>query len=388
MRILLLNHNPQHFGTYYRCWFLAQEIAAYGHDVTLICASGREFTLSIRSKRERPHLTVLTLPRVKYHKYFTGQLVRLLITCAHLLRHTYDILHAFTVAQPQIGVPAYVYHRTGRGRLLVDWDDLWSGEGFGRYHPWPVRWVLQTFERRIPRLADRVTVVSRFLERQALAAGVAPERIVWLPNGVNMAALRSQDRREARAALNLEVEANLVVAVGNTYTRGLQLLLDGFERLRGRLPGAQLLLVGAVTIPKHDLERFGASLRVVGSRPYEEALQYLAAADVLALPMARDPIEEARFPIRLGDYLAAGRPIVSNAVGEVKRVLAEHECGLATDPDSAGGLADAMLMVLQDPLLAAEYGKRAHEAARELAWPKIGAQLEATYRRVLGEEAA
>src|SRR3990172_3883346 len=251
MRVLMLNHNQEQFGTYFRCRFLAEEMAKRGHQVTLVCASGKSFSVRIERRRLSDNLTLVTLPRIRYHKYFTGQLVRMVIACVHVLRHSYDVVHAFTVAQPQIGIPAYLYHRTKRGGLVVDWDDLWGRDGFGRYHARPIRWVLETFERRIPLLADKVTVVSHFLKKEAIKAGVPFGRIVLLPNGVNQEAIQSEDRLSARATLNLPEEMKLVVSLGNTYTEGLELLLKGFQRVRTQLPAAQLVLVGAVSVPKH-----------------------------------------------------------------------------------------------------------------------------------------
>ena len=90
---------------------------------------------------------------------------------------------------------------------------------------------------------------------------------------------------------------------------------------------------------------------------------YLSAADILALPMEDNPVEEARFPIRLGDYLCAGRPIVSNAVGEVKYYLEEYNAGLTSPPDSPRKFADNILKVLRNKKLADELSKNARKLA-------------------------
>jgi hypothetical protein len=138
-RIVFLNHNQEQFGTYYRCFFLAKGLSEKGYKVTMLCASGKDFDLRVRKKRINDRFQIITLPRVKYHTFFTGQIeLRLPITLLYILFARYDMCHAFTVAQPQIGIPAWVAKKIRKKKLIVDWDDAW-GDGFALHHPAMVR---------------------------------------------------------------------------------------------------------------------------------------------------------------------------------------------------------------------------------------------------------
>ena len=77
----------------------------------------------------------------------------------------------------------------------------------------------------------------------------------------------------------------------------------------------------------------------------------MSAAEVLILPMEENDIEEARFPMRFADYLCANRPIVSNAVGEVKFYLEKYEAGLVSPPKSSELLATNIAACLDNPEL-------------------------------------
>lgn len=384
LRILILNHNPEHYGTYFRCYRLGRELARRGHLVTMVCASGRSFDLHLRRQvvvGSGGRMTLLTLPRVKYHRYFTGQLVRLLLTLPIVIYGHYDVVHAFTMAQPQIAIPAILRRVLGRTPLVVDWDDLWGG-GFAEAHAFPVRRVLSASERLSLRFADWVTVVSQSLYERSLRYGVPEAHISVVPNGCDVNSFPLRAREQARAVLGFDAEGPLVVSVGNTYTSSLDKLLGAFEHVLQRRTEARLVFVGT-TIPTEVATSHTMAMHSIistGPLPFEEAVHYMCAADVLALPMANDPIEIARFPIRFVDYLTSGRPIVSNAVGEVRKYLTVYKCGLAAPVDDIPGFGEALLQVVSDQQLAFALGKRARDLASGLlSLERVTSQVERVY---------
>ena len=86
----------------------------------------------------------------------------------------------------------------------------------------------------------------------------------------------------------------------------------------------------------------------------------LAAADVLLLPLTNVALNRARYPHKLSDYVAAGRPLVACDVGETGRLLRRYGFGQlsAATPEA---FADAM----------------AHVAAEPARWPSLGAETRA-----------
>jgi len=387
MRILILNHNNENYGTYFRCFFLGKYLAMRGHTVTMLCASGRNFDFLIRSKKINSNFKIITLPRVRYHKYFTGQLeLRLPVLLVFVLFYRYDILHAFTVAQPQIGIPAWIAKKIRGKKLVIDWDDLWGG-GFSEEHPFPIKQVLCFFETKIPFIADRVTVASEYLLNRAQEIGLDPKIIYKIPNGANIGEIQPLDKDKSRELCNLPKNENLIVAVGNTYTKSLNLLFDAFGKVLQKMPNTRLVMVGLVDIPDDLRKKYSEVLDktiLTGSKPFREVPAYMASADVLVLPMADNNIEKARFPMRFGDYLCSGRPIVSNAVGEVKYYLENYNCGLTSPPWDASRMAENMIKVLKGNSsnnndLGINARKLAHDV---LSWDKVVENLDKIYREM------
>lgn len=385
-KILFLTTIYENYGGYYRCINLGKHLVKKGFKVEFICASGRNFDLKIRRKKLAENLTLITLPRIKYHQFFTGQLLRMVISCFQVLIYDYDLFHAFTVSQPQSGVPAWVAKKIRGKKLVVDWEDLWGG-GFAERCPFPVKQVLTFFEIKIPPVADYVTVVSRFLRKKAEDLGLDPRKTALIPNGANIAQIKVLVQKRARAKLGLKLNEKIVVAVGHTYLDSLGILFKAFKAVLKKHPEARLVMVGGVVVPEKFqslYEDIKNNLVLTGKRPFSEVPYYLAAADVLTLPMDDDPIERARFPMRLGDYLAAGRPIVSNAVGEVKYYLEKYQCGLTSPPTDPAKMAEKILYLFNHPEKAKQLGKKARALAEgDLDWDKIVSDLASVYQKVI-----
>src|SRR5260221_7964599 len=177
---------------------------------------------------------------------------------------------AAVVMADMLGVPAVVKLHGSDMNVVARW-------------PGPQR----RLEWALPR-AERVVAVSRPLAECAAELGVARERIDVVPNGIDRSAFRPRDRREARRALGLPLEAPLVLYLGHlSEEKGAFDLLRAFHARRESLRGAELILV-ADGAEASECQAFARELGVpasfVGAQPHESIPAFLAACDVLSLP--------------------------------------------------------------------------------------------------------
>jgi glycosyltransferase involved in cell wall biosynthesis len=90
-------------------------------------------------------------------------------------------------------------------------------------------------------------------------------------------------------------------------------LLTGLAQ---RMPDVQFVLVGACSLPEGWCDE--ANVHLLGQRAYEDVPSYMAACDVLIMPWNDSTWIKACNPVKLKEYLAVGRPVVSSPFDELE----------------------------------------------------------------------
>lgn len=187
-----------------------------------------------------------------------------------------------------------------------------------------------------------------------------------------------------RASLNIEPHQKVVLYSG-TFERyqGLTLLLKAVPDVLAQEPDAVFVLVGvdgehaAARIAKIAHEIPGHHLRLVARQPREKIPEYFALAEVLVSTR----IYGGNLPLKVFDYLAAGRPIVATDIPSHRSVLTE-ERAILVEPEP-GALARAIIRVLRDPDLAHRMAMAGKEfAVRRLAWGRFVGSVAELYQSI------
>ena len=206
--------------------------------------------------------------------------------------------------------------------------------------------ISKRLTRPVLHAAQRILVVSEDLGRVAARDYDAdPARIRAIPNGCDATIFHPQSRADARAALGIDADAELVVYVGRLVPeKGLRELLDAMAALAPQRPKLQLALIGEGPMRAELDARIAADpalrVRLPGSQGPHEVARWMAASDLVTLPSYSEG-----HPNVLVEALACGRPVVATPVGGIPEVV-DADCGLlvpARDPAAlAGGLRDAL----------------------------------------------
>lgn len=197
------------------------------------------------------------------------------------------------------------------------------------------------------RTVDAAKVPGPDGARVARKYGIPSDRIFPVTQSVDVAHYASggsadaRDRARSLRAL-LPPEGPQFVCVGRLWKgKGLDYLLDAFERLVRTHPTASLLLIGD-GVDEAEYRRSAATIRNVAFAGFVQPVDlpaYYHEADVLVFSTLGDPhglvVEEA---------MAAGLPVISTtAAGDIRLRLPYGEAGLIVPPADSGALADAML---------------------------------------------
>lgn len=221
--------------------------------------------------------------------------------------------------------------------------------------------VSRRLTRPVLHAAQRILVVSEDLGRVAARDYDAdPARIRAIPNGCDATIFHPRDRSEARAALGIDADAELVVYVGRLVPeKGLRELLDAMATLAPQRPKLRLALVGEGPMRAELDAKVAAdpTLRVhlPGAQGPHEVARWMAASDLVTLPSYSEG-----HPNVLVEALACGRPVVATPVGGIPEVV-DADCGLlveARDPVAlAAGLRDALERQWDDGALSRRFSR-------------------------------
>jgi glycosyltransferase involved in cell wall biosynthesis len=164
--------------------------------------------------------------------------------------------------------------------------------------------------------------------------------------------------------------------VGVLNRSDAQLLWETWRIVHERRSDARLILIGN---PRCQVPRDESIVRSgFVSRDMLQTL--MAACDLMILPLKDNIASRGRWPSKLNDYLAAGRPTVATAVGDCRELFANHRIG-QTAADDPSALAAAVLALLDQPAECRSMGKAARRLAEEqFAWPILTARLDAHYQ--------
>jgi glycosyltransferase involved in cell wall biosynthesis len=251
-----------------------------------------------------------------------------------------------------------------------------------------VQAVLRKCEAWLLQRADAVVSSAGLLQKVAATAPGTPAREWHFPSAPTDPA--PAGNRALRAQLEIQPDAQVVLFAGTFEPyQGLSTLLGAAGRVLQAVPNAVFVLVGgdhdAVEALRRDARRLGlnGAVRLVERRPRTEIPAYLAMAELLVSPR----IYGDNLPLKVFDYLAAGRPIVATDLPAHRALLDETRAVLT--PPTAPALADGIVYVLSTPERAAALARSAREyAATQLGWPRFVAMVEAVYDEAIGRSEA
>ena len=240
--------------------------------------------------------------------------------CVHNLRG-YDVLHerfsrlsiGGVLAARRLRIPLVLEVNAD---TLDEWDTFGKGpRGLLRL---AVRWASALCFRR----AASIVAVSDALKNHLVRAWDLPaEKIVVLPNGADVERFTpTSDSRTARTRLGLD-GALTVVFVSGFYPWHASLeLVKSFAEVHQQIPTARLVMIGDGQL-RGQTETYTRQLGLqsvvlfVGAVPHVQIPGWLAAADVAVMPYPKLSKEIWFSPLKMYEYMAAGKAIVASRRG-------------------------------------------------------------------------
>jgi glycosyltransferase involved in cell wall biosynthesis len=246
-------------------------------------------------------------------------------------------------------------------------------------------------ERWVASRASAVIAISHAVHQYMSGRGIAPERLVTIPYGIDISpfeAVCDEDIAACRQEWGI-ADGQLVIGfVGRLVEqKAIDILIRGFaEFVRRTKVDAKLVILGKGAL--HDelhrcAEQEGMADRIVWVRFRADIPLVMKAFDVFALTSNFEG-----FGLVLVEAMAAGRPVMATRVSAIPEVVGHGEAGILVPPRSPEAVADALTR-LTDPVLRERLGSAgARRVFEHFTLERMWQSTDETYLRFLPAEAA
>jgi glycosyltransferase involved in cell wall biosynthesis len=347
---------------------LAQRLPRCGFEVGFACVKPGRFPV-VRQSVDAPLVELPMRGRLDWR--VAKKLVQLIHDGQYELVHAHTprtaIVGRLAAAQAHVPMIYHVHSPAGHDstRRLLNWANAWA-------------------EWAAVRGAARLIAVSPSLRRYMIDRGFAPERIVYVPNGVPCMPCLAE-RRPPRSTWTVGMVALF------RPRKGTEVLLEALSALRSRGVDVRLRMVGGFETPDYEstimclTERLGLSEVVDWIGFTRKVSSELARFDLFALPS----LFGEGLPMVLLEAMAAGVPIVASRVDGIPDAVRHRESGMLVDPGSVSQLAATIEQFAAgdvDYTAISRAARRRH--AESFSDEAMAAGVAAVYRDVLGAGAS
>jgi glycosyltransferase involved in cell wall biosynthesis len=294
-----------------------------------------------------------------------------------------------------VGLNGLAFARARRVPFVFEIQDVWPDVpvalGFltNRAEIAAAEWL----ERTLYRAAARVVVCSESAGELLVRKGVGQEKIVLIPNLAENELFGSAEPDSAYlAGLGLDGKFVALYTGAMGKANGVDQLAAAARSLHDR--GDERIAIVALGNGSERpwLERQGDGLpNLLVPQPVarEKLAGIVRAAGATITLYAPHKILETGSPNKFFDSLAAGKPLVVNTDGWLRRLAEENRAGLYVPAGDGEALAGALLELAENPELAAELGRNGRALAeREFDRDLLAARLRQTLQEVVSPERA
>lgn len=258
---------------------------------------------------------------------------------------------------PTVGLPSALASSWGGPPHLMHVLDLWpdsvsfagflGSEVYRRSSQLLERWCQFTY-----RHAAAIACISEGVLRALAERGVPQEKLHYVPVWTDEARYAPRQRDETLACeLGIE-DAFVLLYAGNLGdAQGLDALLEACHRL-GDLRRFRCLIAGSGTAEARLRRRAGElsleNVTFLGRWPTDDMGRLFSIGDVHLISLKDHPLSTITLPSKAPAILAAGRPLIAAARGDLADIVRRAGAGWAIPPESVDELEGAVRAAYAD----------------------------------------
>jgi colanic acid biosynthesis glycosyl transferase WcaI len=373
--ILTQFFQPEIGASQVRLAYLCRELTEAGHKVEIVTGmphhpAGRIFPEFKGHFYLREIWEGLTIHRVWLYATNGSNLKRLLnyasfsFTCLFGLARAAKPDYIFVDSPPLFhALPGWLAAKWWNVPLIFNVADLWpdSVRDLGVMHDGLMVNFAYRLECWIYRHSSVVTAVTEGIRDSLLKSkGIPPEKVLFLPNGVDTALFHPMPVNESlKCDLGLSGKKIILYAGNHGYAGAVEQVLYAAADLRHET-SVHFLMIGEGP-EKQKLIELAAHLALKNVTfhqqvPLESMPDFVSICDLGVVTLRKSQVMAGARPAKAFVIMAGGKPLVLSAEGEAARLIQSAGAGVVVPPEDHQSIANAIRTLLQHPRIASEMG--------------------------------
>lgn len=254
------------------------------------------------------------------------------------LKNDYDVVFANQSSPVMMVEPAIAYGKRWNKKVVMYCMDLWPASlcvgGVKRDSAiYKLYWKLS---KKVYENVDVILVTSRLFKDYFISEfGIPENRIDYLPQYalLEFNDIPKMERKETTDfvfAGNVGAAQNIEVILRTAKIVETEKIEDHGKRIVFHIIGNGQALE---LLQNYTKDNQITNVVFHGRKPSEEMPKYYAMADAMMVTMLPDPFISLTLPAKVQGYMAAGKPILASADGEIANVMRESSCGFCSRAD-------------------------------------------------------
>ncbi len=199
-------------------------------------------------------------------------------------------------------------------------------------------------------------------------------KFLVVPNGVDLEFFDIKDSKEtARDKLGISQNKRIIAYVGSLEVvgtgKGIEDLVKAFELVENLNKDVELYIIGGPNglVDKYQKMTHSGAVKFTGRVNYKKIPLYLQAVNVVVIPLPESRHSITTSPIKLFEYMAAGKSIIASDLPSLRRYLNEKNA-LFFKAGNSKDMAEKIKLILENQNLANNISMQAREDSRQYSW--------------------
>jgi len=241
--------------------------------------------------------------------------------------------------------------------------------------------------KQIGRRSRIVITVARSSIPTLLALGIPPQKMRYIPNGVDRARFHpsSSKRSFLRNNLGIDEQDVVVMSLGQLRAaKGVPVLLEAIPAILRKCERVTVLIAGSgplshVVSQWASKEKFGSRIKLVLRHisPDETAF-FFNCCDLFVLPSYWEGL-----PLSLLEAMACGACPVASSVGDVPSVITDGVNGILVKPGNPRELGDKIVELVRDQELMKSIRQNSAKIVETHDWDRIAESYDRLYSELI-----